>query len=145
VISLFLVVEEFNMSSVREELAEATEAASGVVSQLTANLLRVARGAGSPTELPRQVEEAHAALSRIREVCPFLSAQDYQPLLKSALRPWHAHPGQTEREQLTEDVISASLRVVAARLSPGPSDQTWANSDLDRALQAFTTFVTRPR
>jgi hypothetical protein len=130
------------MSTVREQLAEATEAASGVVSRLVANLLRVARGAGRPAELANQLEEAQKGLARMREVLPFLGAQDYQPLLKSALRPYEH--GQTEREMIIERVLSASLWVVAARLSPGRSDQTFANSELEEALREFADFRSRP-
>jgi len=87
--------------------------------ELTANLLRVVRGAGRAYDVEDQIRKAADAFGAFREVAGYgVGAQEIDQMLSGGLPPEITGPWSDarERQQATEMIVRGSLQMTAAEL-----------------------------
>jgi len=122
--------------------------------ELTANILRIAAGAGSPLEILRQLAETFNALSdaikaRAGGEYQFLESQALSGILIETIEDWKASmpaatpkdfdrwlsDGSFELVLARDEIIRASLRIVAARLVGQLTQESLNETKLHKAIE----------
>ncbi len=115
------------------ETVDAAEAVRAALVDLTANLLRVARGAGRPEDIERQASWLVAHLVRHRELAGGYDTFDFSAALDVG-----SDGGQPdERGSMVEQAIQGSLQILASRLLGQPMQVKAGSDELHSAFKRY--------
>lgn len=106
------------------------------VSELTANLLRITRGAGKPDEIARHLSALATAMQEHWDAAKFWPYDELADELRCDNREWlpewrmRTSDEELERLDATEEIIAGALQIVASRLLGQRTQETAGDHQL---------------
>ena len=125
--------EDLARQRAAERLRQAKDALGQRLRDLTANLIRIARGAGEPLSIGNEVDHLRTALLEYQAVEEYWKIPEMSEML-SWQTAWDLPGDEFEEAILTEQVIKGALRIVAARLAGGALQERLGLKDMDTAI-----------
>lgn len=130
------IVSENSEQDLARQRAERT--ARAAVRQLTANLIRVTRGAGKPHEIGRQAVALLEAMQAHWDAARFWPFDEMADALQMDERPkWppNADPEEVNRHYAEQMIVAGALQVVASRLVGQATQQRAGEAELHRGVR----------
>lgn len=117
-----------------KERSWAEQEVSWTLRRMTANLIRVARGAGKPYDIADHAQDFIRALVKYREVCGDLTVMDQLPAMLSIrnerLDRAELTGAEAEERYGVEEIIRGALQITASRLVGQNTQERAGESEL---------------
>ena len=119
----------------------ATIEVSSALIEMTANLMRVVRGAGKPDDIVRQIQALGQALSDYHKATGMMPAPDVLAEILSIEHEQqmisHLSGPQLDRLDAQQSVVRGALQVAASRLLGQKTPESVGRQEMDEAINAI--------